>query len=120
MVGARKIHPQQKLPVEANIQEFLAKKALFENKRPKVTAIGDLALVAFDYLLQVGEYTVKGKCNNTKQIVQFWLGSIAFFQRDKTSTLEQVPIWTPEEKIMTIRRASPWPKNKENGWKVMK
>jgi hypothetical protein len=45
--------------------------------------IGDLALIAFYYLLHVGKYSVKGKCNNTKQSVQFKFKDVSFLQREQ-------------------------------------
>ena len=34
-------------------------------------AVGDLTMVAFYYLLWIGEYTIKGKREETKQTAQF-------------------------------------------------
>jgi hypothetical protein len=58
---------------------------------PHAKAIGDLAFIAFYYLLRVGEYTVKGKCNNTKQIVQFKFKDVSFFRQNKAGTLVCLP-----------------------------
>ena len=38
-----------------------------------IKAVGDYALITFYDLLRVGEYTVKGQRNDTKQMVQFKL-----------------------------------------------
>jgi hypothetical protein len=39
-------------------------------------------MIAFFYLLQVGEYTVKGSRNNTKQTVQFKYEDVTFFKKN--------------------------------------
>jgi hypothetical protein len=39
-------------------------------------------MIAFYYLLQVGEYTVKGSRNNTKQTVQFKYEDVTFFKKN--------------------------------------
>ena len=38
-------------------------------------------MIAFYYLLRVGEYIVKGLRNNTKQTVQFKYKDITFFKK---------------------------------------
>jgi hypothetical protein len=44
----------------------------------KEKAAANLTLIAFYYLLRVGEYTVKGSRNSTKQTVQFKYEDITF------------------------------------------
>ena len=44
------------LPVEADVPEFIAKMAQLPSATTLDQAIGDLALIAFYYLLRVGEY----------------------------------------------------------------
>jgi hypothetical protein len=51
----------KQLPVEANVPELLAKKGRNGNATELEQAVGDLALIAFYYLLRIGEYTIKGK-----------------------------------------------------------
>ena len=43
-------------------------------------AIGDLTMIAFYYLLRIGECTTKGSHNNSKQTQEFKLGDITFFK----------------------------------------
>jgi hypothetical protein len=61
----------KQLPVEANDPELLAKKGRDGSASELKRAIGDLSLIAFYYLLCIGEYTVKGTRHKTKQTVQF-------------------------------------------------
>ncbi len=61
----------KKLPVEADASEFIAEQGLRAVATELEKAGGDLTLIAFYYLLHIGEYTIKGTCNETKQIMQF-------------------------------------------------
>jgi len=57
---------QKKLPVEADVPEFLSEIACACSASELTKAVGDLALIAFYYLLRIGEYTVKRSRNGTK------------------------------------------------------
>ena len=72
----------KKLPVEADIPEFIMKLGLQVGASAKDKAVGDLALIAFYYLLRIGEYTVKGSWNESKQTQQFKVGDVTFFKKD--------------------------------------
>ena len=41
-----------------------------------------MTVIAFYYLLWVGEYTVKGLRNNTKKTVQFKYEDVSFFKKN--------------------------------------
>jgi hypothetical protein len=71
--GWRKEDPPttKQLPVEADVPKLLVECRLISTATSLDRAIGDLSLIAFYYLLRIGEYTVKGNRNNTKQTVQF-------------------------------------------------
>ena len=71
----------KQLPVEANIPELLAKKGCNRSAAEFKRAIGDLSLIAFYYLLRIGEYKVKGTCSKTEQTVQFKYEDITFSRR---------------------------------------
>ncbi len=60
--------------------EFLVKLSLHKDATELVRAVGNNATVAFSYLLQIGEYTVKGRCNESKQMVQFKMEYVLFFK----------------------------------------
>jgi hypothetical protein len=49
------------LPVEADVLELLVKMGYGKDGTIQTQAIGDLSLIAFYYLLRIGEYTVKGR-----------------------------------------------------------
>jgi len=48
------------LPVEMDVPELIMDIGYRSQGTAHTQAIGDLLLVAYDYLLQIGEYTVKG------------------------------------------------------------
>jgi hypothetical protein len=78
--GYRKENPAtiKKLPVQSDVPELLVTAAYngWGTKMDKAAA--DLSLIAFYCLLWVGEYTVKGSQNSTKQTVQFKYEDITF------------------------------------------
>ena len=101
MNGFEKEDPptEKKLPIEIDIPEYIAKGksqcgAAQQSKRYRseslMRAIGDLVLVAFYFLLRVGEYTVKRTKNWTKQTKQFCLKDVTFFKRDENNKLTQI------------------------------
>jgi hypothetical protein len=69
--GYTKADPPTKkmLPVEANVPELMVKIGYGKDGLIKAQAVGDLAPIAFYCLLRIGEYTVKGKQNESKQTV---------------------------------------------------
>ena len=119
MDGWRKEDPptKKKLPVGIDIPEYLASLGMEVEATELVKAIGDSTLIAFYYLLRVGEYTVKGNRNHTKQTVQFKLEDAMFFRRDSKGRLRQLPINATDEDIMTADGATLKLDNQKNGWK---
>jgi hypothetical protein len=110
--------PTKKMfPVEANIPELLVEMGYGKSKSPHAQAIGDLSLIVFYYLLRIGKYTVKGKCNNTKQTVQFKLKDVTFFKKNKAGTLVCLPRMAPASVVMSADSATLKLNNQNNGWK---
>ena len=71
--------PSKKLPAESNVPEYLCQIGHLKTATPLEAAVGDFPLIAFYYLLQVGEYTTKSSQNSSKQTVQFKLKDVTFF-----------------------------------------
>jgi hypothetical protein len=69
------------LLVEVDVPELLVEMGYGKLGTLHAQAIGDLALIAFYYLLHIGKYMVKGK--RTKQTVQFKLEDVSFFKRKR-------------------------------------
>ena len=80
MKGLRKEdpHTQKKLPVGIDVPECLAELGMEKYATEMIQAVGDCAITAFYYLLQVLENIVKKKRNKTKQTVQLKLEDTMF------------------------------------------
>jgi hypothetical protein len=108
------------LPVEADVPELLVEMGYGKDGTIQTQAIGDLSLIAFYYLLRIGEYTVKGRRHNSKQnkqTVQFKLEDVKFFKKNKLGTLVCLPDNAPAALILTADSATLKLNNQKNGWK---
>ncbi len=105
----------KQLPVEADVPELLAERG----RRPSVTerdrAVRDLTLIAFYYLLRIGEYTTKGTRNETKETVQFKREDITFFKKNQLGQLRCLPRDAPANLISTADGATLKLDNQKNG-----
>jgi hypothetical protein len=65
--GYRKVDPatRKKLPVQSDVLELLVEMVYQQGKNQPQRATADLTMVAFYYLLRVGEYTVKRSSNSS-------------------------------------------------------
>jgi hypothetical protein len=97
---------QKMLPVEADVPELLVEMGYGKGGSIHTQAIEDLAMIAFYYLLQIGEYTVKVKKNNTKQTIQFKLKDIKFFKKNIAGTLVCLPNNAPTSLVLTADNAT--------------
>ncbi len=82
--GYTKAYPPTKkmLPVEADVPKLLVKMGYDKSGSAHSQAVGDLSLIALYYLLRIGEYTVKGKWNESKQTIQFKMEDVTFFKKE--------------------------------------
>jgi hypothetical protein len=117
--GYRKQDPvsQKKLSVEADVPKYLVKCALDPSANELHKAVGDLSLIAFYYLLRVGEYTTKGKRDNSKQTVQFKIKDVQFFANDKTGRLRCLSRDASDDNIGSATGAALKLNNQKNRWK---
>jgi hypothetical protein len=106
----------KKLPVEVDVPEYLVRLGLVAGESELTKATGDLALVAFYYLLRIGEYTTKGARNESKQTVQFRMKDVVFFIADEWGKLKQLPRNASDEEIMNAQCATLRLDNQKNGW----
>ena len=113
---------KRKLPVEADVPELLIDMAYTNKDDAFAQATADLALIAFYYLLRIGEYTIKNRAElkqkNKKQTVQFKLEDVTFFRKDKKGRLRQLPQNASETDVMTAESATLKLDNQKNGWKA--
>ncbi len=117
--GWRKEDPPttKQLPIEADVPKLLAKKGRNGNTMELEWAVGDLSLIAFYYLLRIGEYTIKGKQNETKQTVQFKYEDVMFFKKNAAGNLRCLPRSAPAHLIATADGATMKLDNQKNWWK---
>ena len=107
----------KKLPVEADVPDYIASIGELPTSNELDKAVGDLSLIAFYYLLRVGEYTVKSHRNETKQTIQFRLQDVTFFIRDAAGVLRQLSRNAPAHVILRADSATLKLDNQKNGWK---
>ena len=74
-------------------------------------------MIAFFFLLCIGEYTVKATKNRKKQTVQFCMMDVVFFKKDRFNQLRQLPHRAPDKDIMQADGATLWLSNQKNGHK---
>ena len=124
--GWRKSNPgvKKKLPVEVDVPEQMARMGRVACALDMVKAVGDLALIAFYFLLRVGEYTVRGCAGRrsavvdySKQTEQFRVRDARFFARSVEGTQRQISPHAPDEAIMSAASATMRLGNQKNGWK---
>ena len=117
--GWSKADPATKkmLPVEADVPEFLVALGQAKGASEQDAAVGDLTLIAFYYLLRVGEYTKKGKRNGTKQTVQFRMKDLLFFRRNSQGQLRLLGRDADAAQIMSADGCTLRISNQKNGWK---
>lgn len=108
MVGCHKQDSptEKKLPVEVDVPELLVWLAMMEGASGVIKATGDWVLIAFYYLLRIGEYIVQNTHNNTKQTVQFKMEDITFFRKNAMGQLRQLKRQASEGEIMTADSAT--------------
>jgi len=117
--GYRKVEPptRKKLPVQADVVELFVNAAYHQGSSLAQQAVADLTLIAFYYLLCIGEYTIKGSRNNTKQTVQFKYEDVSFFKKNSRGSLRCLPRDASAALIMTADGATLKLDNQKNGWK---
>ncbi len=80
-------------------------------------AVGTRVILAFYYLLCIGEYTTKGIHNNSKQTKEFKMGDITFFAKDKQGNLCCLPQDATADLIAAADGTTIKLDNQKNGWK---
>ncbi len=107
----------KKLPVQSDVPELLVSTAYNRSGTNHDKAAADLTMIAFYYLLRVGEYTAKGSQNSTKQTVQFKYKDVTFFCKNNRGQLRCLPCNASNELIASADGATLKLDNQKNGWK---
>lgn len=108
---------QKKLPVEVDLVELICNLGQLDSASVKDAVVGDWCLIAFYYLLRVGEYTEKNIREQTKQTVEFRMKDVTFFEKDQRGRIRQMPRNATEERILQAVGATLRLTNQKNGWK---
>jgi hypothetical protein len=107
----------KKLPVEVDVPEWLMERGQKPEATALEAAVGCLTIMAFYYLLRVGEYTKKSSRNNTKLTVQFKMKDVVFFKRNKLGQLRQLGKNAPDSEILTADSTTLKLDDQKNGHK---
>ena len=94
------------LLVELDVPEWLVGQGWEVTVMEVDRAVGDLVFIAFYYLPRIGEYTIKGSQNETKQMVQFKLGDVTFFNKNRDGKLRCLPRNALDHLIMMVDGAT--------------
>jgi hypothetical protein len=107
----------KKLPVESDLPKFLVNESGHRLATALDHAVADLTTIVFYYLLQIGEYTVKGTRNKTKRTVQFKMEDVTFFKKDKRGCIMCLSRNAPLADILSADGATVKLDNQKNGHK---
>ena len=69
----------KKLPVEIDVCKWLVTAAMTLGATALMCAVGDWSLIAFYFLLRIGEYAKKLSRNESKQTKQYKMEDVTFF-----------------------------------------
>ena len=105
------------LPVEVDVPELIIADALHFLATAREKAVGDWSLIAYYYLLRIGEYTVKKSRNYSKQTRQFKMEDVTFFNKDKGGRVRKLAWDAPDDEIMGACSATLKLDNQKNGYK---
>ena len=117
--GWRKADPtsKKKMPVEVDVPEWLAERGRESFATERMRAVGDHALIAFYFLLRIGEYTCKGTRNESKQTVQFRMRDVVFFDKDKSGRPATLSRTASDDALLNAASGTLKLENQKNGWK---
>ncbi len=117
--GYCKVDPPTKkmLLVQADVLELLVETAYKFGSSERDKSTTNLTMIAFYYLLRIGEYMVKGTRNNSKQMVQFKYEDFPFFHKNNLGQLRCLPRDAPDKLISTADGATLKLDNQKNRWK---
>jgi len=92
----------------------MCKNASKKGASQKDQRVGFLAVIAFFYLLRIGEYAVSGSKKKDKQTIQFRVKDVAFFVK-RNGQLKQLPADATDSKIRAAVLATLRLGNQKNG-----
>ena len=78
------------LPVQVDVPELICDEAQSKLATEKDKGVWDWALIAFYYLLRIGEYSTKSTRNHTKQTKQYKMEDVTLFKKDKHGNIQKI------------------------------
>jgi hypothetical protein len=96
--GYKKVYPAT---LESDVSKLLDETVYQPGTTERQRASADLSMIAFYYLLCVGEYTVKFSWDNTKLTVQFKYEDVLFFKKNSHGQFRCLPRDAPASLIST-------------------
>ena len=117
LAGFKNFDPavEKKLACHPNLPDWACRFGLRKGASPQQEATGDLVLIAFYYLLRVGEYTTKTRRKKKTRTVQFRIKDVTFFKRDRRGLLMALPRNATEEQVMGADAATLRISNQKSG-----
>ncbi|KAL7523426.1 hypothetical protein ACHAXR_000173, partial [Thalassiosira sp. AJA248-18] len=117
LAGFKNFDPatEKKLACHPDLPTFACMHGHREGSSPYQQAVGDLSLIAFYYLLRVGEYTSKARRKKRTRTRQFRAKDVTFFRRNKQGDLVALPRNASDADIMTADAATLTISNQKNG-----
>ncbi len=103
--------------VKVDVPKYLVKLGMSKDASKLDRAMCNLTMIAFYYLLRIGEYATKGVRDNSKQTQEFKMGDITLFKKDTGGNLRCLPWDAPDKFIQTADGTTMKLDNQKNGWK---
>jgi hypothetical protein len=108
---------EKKLACHPDLPTFACRHGHSGEESPQRQAVGDLILIAYYYLLRVGEYTTKTRRKKKTRTRQFRAKDVTFFKRNAQGDLMALPRNASDEEIMAADAATLRISNQKNGHK---
>lgn len=119
LAGFKNFDPavEKKLACHPDLPTFACANGYRGRSNPQRQATGDLILIAFYYLLRVGEYTTKTRRHRKRtRTVQFRYKDIVFFRKDEaTGRMVVMPPDASDDEILSADAATLRISNQKNG-----
>jgi len=119
LAGFKNFDPatEKKLACHPDLPRWARQHAYRKDASPAVKAVGDLVLIAYYYLLRVGEYTAKARRKLKTRTRQFRMRDVTFYRRGGNGMMIVIPNDAPKHEIMAADAATLCISNQKNGHK---
>lgn len=117
LAGFKNFDPavEKKLACHPDLAAFACAWGLQEDATPQQQAVGDLVLIAFYYLLRVGEYTTKKRRKMRTRTRQFRIKDVTFFKYNERGMLVALSRKASDADVMAADAATLRISNQKNG-----